>query len=127
VVLALSRVKHREALAALLNTRLSARTTSEWVERFDAVGLPAGPVQDIATALAHPQTQARGMIVATNHPKAGAIRSLGLPIRFSEEAGASARPAPLLGEHTGEILGELGYTEREIEALGREGAIRRPD
>jgi len=72
--------------------------------------------------LAHPQTLARGMVVETEHPRAGRVRSLGLPVKFSQTPGTVRRPAPLLGEHTYEVLQEVGYSRAEIDALVAQGA-----
>jgi len=117
------RMANRTELVRLLTARLERRTTAEWMRDFDAVGLPAGPVLGIAEAVAHPQTQARGMIVETDHPAAGRVRGLGLPIHFSGAGAPSSRPAPLLGEHTREVLRELGYADQAIDDLARENAI----
>ncbi|AET93495.1 hypothetical protein BYI23_C013490 [Burkholderia sp. YI23] len=117
------RLQHREALVAILNTLLVRRSTDEWMTQFDRIGLPAGPVLDIAAALAHPQTIAREMVVETDHPTAGKVRGLGLPIHFSDAKRSGNRPAPLLGEHTREVLKESGYSAAEIDRLIAEKAI----
>ncbi|AQH03185.1 CaiB/BaiF CoA transferase family protein [Caballeronia cordobensis] len=117
------RLQHREALVAILNTLLVRRSTDEWMTQFDRIGLPAGPVLDIAAALAHPQTIAREMVVETDHPTAGKVRGLGLPIHFSDAKRSGNRPAPLLGEHTREVLKESGYSAAEIDRLIEEKAI----
>jgi formyl-CoA transferase len=118
------RMANREELVSLLTQRLEQRTTAEWMTDFDAVGLPAGPVLNIAEALAHPQAHARGMIVETSHPLAGTVKGLGLPIRFSGREGESqSRPAPLFGQHTSEVLRQYGYTQEEIQRLQQEKAV----
>jgi crotonobetainyl-CoA:carnitine CoA-transferase CaiB-like acyl-CoA transferase len=117
------RLQHREALVAILNTLLVRRTTDEWMAQFDRIGLPAGPVLDIAAALAHPQTIAREMVVETDHPTAGKVRGLGLPIHFSDAKRSGNRPAPLLGEHTREVLMESGFSAGDIDRLIEEKAV----
>jgi formyl-CoA transferase len=111
------RLAHREELVAILNERLVQKSTDEWMQHFDEIGLPAGPVLDIAAALAHPQTIARDMVVETDHPSAGKVRGLGLPIHFSAAQKVSSRPAPLLGQHTREVLEEFGYSTGDVERL----------
>jgi crotonobetainyl-CoA:carnitine CoA-transferase CaiB-like acyl-CoA transferase len=72
---------------------------------------------------ADPQAQAREMIVETAHPKAGATKAVGLPIKLSETPGGIRRPAPLFGQHTREVLAEAGYSATTIEALAKAGAV----
>lgn len=117
------RLEHREELVAILNDLLVRRSTDDWMAQFDRIGLPAGPVLDIAAALAHPQTIAREMVVETDHPAAGKVRGLGLPIHFSEAKRTASRPAPLLGQHTREVLIEAGYSEAEVNRLIEERAV----
>jgi crotonobetainyl-CoA:carnitine CoA-transferase CaiB-like acyl-CoA transferase len=106
-----------------MNGVLATRSKSEWLAAFDAAGVPAGPVHDIGEALTHPQTLARGMVVDLVHPEAGATRALGPPLHFSATPTRIDRPAPMLGEHTREVLREHGYTEEEIRALADEGVV----
>jgi len=117
------RLANREQLVELLNGHLAQRSTAEWTAAFDRVGLPAGPVLEIPDVLAHPQTLARGMIVETDHPLEGKTKGLGLPIRFSGLAERRSLPAPLLGEHTLEVLGEIGFSVSEICALVDQRAV----
>lgn len=117
------RMANREELARLLGERLKQRTTAEWLKDLDAAGIPAGPINDIAAMAADPQTLAREMVVELEHPKAGKTKALGLPIKFSETPGRITRPAPVLGQHTREVLLGVGYTDAEIDALAAEGAI----
>ena len=74
-------------------------------------------------ALSDPQVLARDMVVELTHPRAGVTRALGLPIKFSSTKGSIRRPAPLLGEHTREVLVELGYDDGDIAALVKQGAV----
>jgi formyl-CoA transferase len=115
------RMRHREVLVALITERLEVHGTDYWLERLDRAGLPVGPVLEIPEMLAHPQTRARGMVVETVHPRAGRTAALGLPVKFSATPGGVRRPAPLLGEHTYEVLQTLGYTTVEIDGLVEQG------
>jgi crotonobetainyl-CoA:carnitine CoA-transferase CaiB-like acyl-CoA transferase len=117
------RLRHREALVEILTARLAERDTAYWLARFDEIGLPSGPVLSVPEASSHEQALARGMIVETTHPLAGPMRGIGLPIHFSEGRACASRPAPLLGQHTTEVLGEYGFDAARIRALKDEGAI----
>ncbi len=121
-----ARMENRAALVALMNAVLSRRPKSEWLERFDAAGVPAGPVHSIGEALAHPQTLARGMVVDLVDPQAGPTKALGCPIHFSETPTRITRPAPILGEHTREVLREHGYHDADIDALVAGGVVDEP-
>ena len=116
------RMKHLDALVALMNERLAAKTVREWIELLEREGVPCGPINSIAQMLADPQTLAREMVVELEHPKAGRTRALGLPIKLSATPGRVTRPAPTLGQHTREVLAEFGFGESEVEALIRGGA-----
>ena len=118
-----ARMRNLASLTALMGAVLSTRTRSEWIERFDAAGVPVGPVNSIGEALVHPQTLARGMVVDLVHPQAGPTKALGCPIHFSETPTEITRPAPLLGEHTREVLQEHGYTDADIDALVAGGVV----
>jgi crotonobetainyl-CoA:carnitine CoA-transferase CaiB-like acyl-CoA transferase len=116
------RMKNLPVLAALMNEKLAARPMRHWLEALEAEGVPCGPINSIADMAADPQTAARGMVVELEHPRAGRTRALGLPIKLSKTAGKVARPAPLLGQHTREVLGEYGFAGAEIEQLIASGA-----
>jgi len=110
-------------LAALMEVVLVARGKDEWIAAFDAAGVPVGPVHSLGEALTHPQTLARGMVVDLTHPEAGPTRALGCPVHFSATPPRIDRPAPLLGEHTREVLRESGYSDAEVDALAAEGVV----
>ena len=117
------RMANLPALADAMNAVLATRTKAEWIERFDAAGVPVGPVHSIGEALSHPQTLARGMVVDLMHPEAGATKAIGCPVHFSATPTAIERPAPMLGQHTREVLAEHGVAEAEIETLLAEGVV----
>jgi crotonobetainyl-CoA:carnitine CoA-transferase CaiB-like acyl-CoA transferase len=114
------RMANLGALEAALNAVFRERTTGEWLDVLANGGFPAGPVLSIREMHRDPQTLAREMVTATEHPEAGRVETLGLPVKFATTPGAVARPAPLLGEHDREVLREYGLADAEIEALERE-------
>jgi crotonobetainyl-CoA:carnitine CoA-transferase CaiB-like acyl-CoA transferase len=118
-----ARMKNLDALVPLMDAVLVKRSKAEWLAAFDAAGVPAGPVHSLGEALTHPQTLARGMVVDLEHPEAGAMRALGSPLHFSATPTRIDRPAPLLGEHTREVLRESGYTDAEIDAFAAERVV----
>jgi len=118
------RMANLPALTALMNAVLATRTKTEWIDAFDAAGVPVGPVNSIGEALAHPQTLARGMVVELEHPQAGPTKALGCPVHFSATPTSVTRHAPMLGEHTREVLAECGYSDAEIDRLVAEGVVK---
>ena len=119
-----ARMAHRDELARLLGEHLRERPTRDWLQALDNAGIPAGPIQSIGEMAADPQTLARDMVVELEHPVAGSTRALGVPVKFSATPGSVRRPAPTLGQHTREVLQEIGYTDAEIEALAASGAVQ---
>ncbi len=120
------RMANLAVLVDLMNAVVRTRTRAEWQAAFDAAGVPAGPVHTIGEALSHPQTMARGMVVEVEHPQAGLTRAVGCPIHFSASPDRSSTPAPLLGQHTREVLREFDLPEAEIDALVAEGVVAEP-
>jgi crotonobetainyl-CoA:carnitine CoA-transferase CaiB-like acyl-CoA transferase len=102
-----SRVANRQALVALLEAVLVAESTEHWVDLLNRAGIPVGPVKTYDEVYADPQAKARAMVAEIDHPVAGRVRTLGIPVKLSATPGRLRRPAPALGEHTEEILGEL--------------------
>ncbi len=117
------RMAHLDELVQLINAVVRTRSRAEWQAAFDAAGVPAGPVHSIGEALSHPQTLARGMVVETVHPQAGPTRGVGCPIHFSATPTPASTPAPLLGQHTRELLREAGYGDAQIDALIDDGVV----
>jgi len=118
------RVVNRATLIPLVEAALAARSSAEWSEDLARVGIPAGAINSIDKALVHPQVQARDMVQSVEHPTAGTLRMTASPIKLNSHQSTPRRPPPLLGEHTDEVLGELGYSADDIGALHRDGVVR---
>jgi len=101
------RVANNTALAALLQVPFARETSAHWLKVLEAAGIPAGPVVTHTQVFADPQVRAREMVVEVEHPSAGRMSTLGVPIKLSATPGSVRRPAPRLGEHTAEVLAEL--------------------
>ena len=106
-----ARLANRAALARELEAALAARPTADWVDRLLAVGVPAGPIHDFAQVFADAHTHARHMVEEIDHPVAGRVRTLGFPLKMSDTPLRVRRAPPLLGEHSAEILRELGMED----------------
>ncbi|ADU51857.1 L-carnitine dehydratase/bile acid-inducible protein F [Thermaerobacter marianensis DSM 12885] len=117
------RVEHRNQLLPELEALMRSRTTAEWLERLDRAGVPAGPILSIADLARDPHVQHRQMIVSLEHPRAGVIRVTGIPVKLSATPGAIYAPPPLLGQHTDEVLEELGLPAEERRRLREAGVI----
>jgi formyl-CoA transferase len=118
-----SRVGNRALLADAIEAITRQQPRAHWLAVFDANDIPCGPINDYAQVFADPQVQARQMMVETDHPTLGRTRTLGSPIKMSSTPPDVTRRAPLLGEHTDDILRAAGYTDGEIEALRIAGAV----
>jgi len=118
-----ARMAGREALAAEIEKTTGAAPREHWLTRLEAAGVPAGPINTYAEALADPQALARDMIVDLEHPGAGPIKALGVPVKLSDTPGAVDRAAPVLGQDNASVLTELGYSEAEQRALRAQGVV----
>ncbi len=118
------RMANRDLLIAIISEAMRSNTTDYWVEKFEQAGVPAGPVRKIKDMLEDPQTLARDMVIEVDHPVAGPVQALGLPIKFSHGNGVTRRGAPQYGEHTAEVLQELGYSSDDIAALAASQAVQ---
>jgi len=108
-----ARLANRPALVRELESALAHGTTAEWVDRMLAAGVPAGPIHDLEQVFADPHTQAREMIEEVEHPVAGRVRTLGFPLKMSDTPPRVRLAPPLLGQHSSEILRELGMDGSE--------------
>jgi CoA:oxalate CoA-transferase len=119
------RFQHRDALIELINEKLQAKTSDEWEELLNEVGVPCGPIYDVSESLNHPQVLHREMVVETEHPTIGQIKLLGMPVKFTETPTGVDHAPPLLGQHTDAVLRDAGLSMDEIEALEAKGLINR--
>jgi len=117
------RIRNLAELTPLIAEKLRERSSAEWIRDLEAAGVPVGPINRIGDMLADPQVAAREMVIEVDHPRAGRTKALGTPIKFPEARGDLTRPAPLFGQHTREILGQLGYSAAQIEDLRQGGVV----
>jgi CoA:oxalate CoA-transferase len=118
------RTAHHGELEPILIEAMKKKTTAEWVQEFDGIGLPCGPLNNVAQAAALPQVKAREMLVEVEHPRIGRFPLPNTPVKLSRTSGGVRGPSPGLGQHTDEVLRELlGLADAEIEGLREAGAI----
>lgn len=117
------RVAHRAELEQILVPRFAARSSQEWVDRLHRRDVPCGMVRTVAQVLDDPARRERDMIVELMHPTIGALRMVGNPLKLSNHPQLPQRPPPTLGQHTAEVLAELGFSAEERAEMARAGAI----
>jgi crotonobetainyl-CoA:carnitine CoA-transferase CaiB-like acyl-CoA transferase len=118
------RVRNRDELVALLSDRLRERNTADWQARLIDAGVPAAPVADVADVAEAEQTQALGMLQPVPHPSIPGLRLAALPLSVEGARAEHRLPPPRLGEHSAEVLREIGFTDEEIAALAADGVVR---
>jgi crotonobetainyl-CoA:carnitine CoA-transferase CaiB-like acyl-CoA transferase len=118
-----ARVRNRAELRPILAKRFAAADSAHWLRRLDEAGIPCGPVNSVLGAFEQPQAVARGMRVEVEHPKLGSVPQVGLPYKLSATPASIRTAPPLLGEHSAEILTELGYSAEEAQRLRSDGVI----
>jgi len=117
------RMANIDELVAVLGGIFKARPAGEWLQRLERAGVPAGPVLDIAGMQADPQALARGMVTEAPHRRLGPVRTLGHPVHYSATPAEISRGAPVLGEHSLEVLRQHGYSPAEVERFLAEGVV----
>ncbi|WP_208508288.1 CaiB/BaiF CoA-transferase family protein [Variovorax paradoxus] len=117
------RIRNRVVLIEELEREFARRTATEWVDALLAAGVPAAPIYDYAEALASEQAVARNMVLKIQHPVEGETRALGFPVKLGGTPQQVRHPAPLLGQHTEQVLGEIGMTAEDIAVLRSSGAF----
>jgi crotonobetainyl-CoA:carnitine CoA-transferase CaiB-like acyl-CoA transferase len=111
------RLKNNDELEREIEAVLTTQTTAYWVEKLDAAQVPAGPVYGFEQIMKDPHVKFRKMVVDIDHPKIGPMKTLGLPIKSTGDLTAIRKPAPMLGQHSEEVLRELGYGDADIRTL----------
>jgi crotonobetainyl-CoA:carnitine CoA-transferase CaiB-like acyl-CoA transferase len=118
------RVANRAAVMSVIENTFATRTTDEWLERLQAEGVPAAPIQTVDRVLSDPQVRQRGMVVELEHGRLGRLPTLGTPIKVAGAPAFTVASPPRLGEHTDEVLATLlKYPDERIDALRRQGVI----
>jgi len=117
------RMAHLAELVETLTATLKARTTEEWLQVLDKAGVSCGPVLTLDEVYQHPQVKARAMDIEVQHPIAGSIHAIGFPVKYSITPGQVYRPAPVLGQHTFEMLESLGYSPEQCRQLETDGVV----
>ena len=118
-----ARLVHHDELKARVEAALAGATTAEWVGRFEAAQVAAGPIHEFDEVFGDPQVKHLGLVAEIEQPGYGRARMLAFPVRASKTPAAIRRPSPLLGEHTAEVLAELGLAREEIDRLAAAGVV----
>jgi crotonobetainyl-CoA:carnitine CoA-transferase CaiB-like acyl-CoA transferase len=118
-----ARMQHREQLRPLINAKIGTDTVESWIERLNIAGVPCGRVMTLTDVFANPQVQAQQMVLDVDHPGYGPVRMTGFPVKLSETPAKILRPAPALGEHTDEVLHDLGWDSERIAELRSAGVV----
>ena len=108
------RVRNRERLAREIESVTLDRPREYWLRLFEQAGIPCGPINNYEPVFEDSQVRARSLVVDTEHPTLGRIRTLGAPVKMSLTPSITGRPAPLLGQHTREVLREIGYSDEDV-------------
>ena len=117
------RVENREEIVKIISDLIVTRDGEEWLKILTDAGIPCGPIYTVDKIFADPQVLHREMVKELDHPKAGKIKVTGIPIKLSDTPGEVETAPPVLGQHTQEVLTELGYSDQDLEKLKQENVI----
>ena len=117
------RLEHRARLIAGIEALTVSKPRDHWLRVFEAKDIPCGPINDYAEVMRDAHVRARGLVVDTDHPTLGRIETLGSAVKLSKTPLTPGRPAPMLGEHTDEVLLEVGFEAREVEGFRKDGVV----
>ena len=117
------RVQNVADLVEPMSETFAQKSSAHWLQVLEKAGVPCGPIYDMADVYSDPQVLAREMVVEMDHPTAGRIRNIGIPVKLSATPGSIRLPAPTLGQHTEEILAQFGYSEADIAGFKKSGVV----
>jgi succinate---hydroxymethylglutarate CoA-transferase len=118
-----ARVENRVAIDGMIEDAFARDRCDAWLAKLKAAGVPCGRINSVAEALADPQTGARAMVETVEHPTIGALKLLGIPFKFSDTPASVQCAPPTLGQHTDEVLGELGIDAAAVARLRQEKVV----
>ena len=118
------RMDNLDDLTATLDATFASKCSQDWLNALAEAGVPAGPIYNMEDVYADPQVQARDMMVEMDHPTAGRVKNIGVAVKLSDTPGSVRSPSPLLGQHTDDVLSDMGCSEDEIARLRDAGAIQ---
>ena len=118
-----ARVEHRKALVESLSAVTRLLESADILARLERAGVPCAPINTLDKILAEPQTEASGLLVPAKHPRLPDYRAVAMPVRWDGERPGVTRVPPLLGEHTADVLAELGYDAAAIQDLARRHVV----
>jgi crotonobetainyl-CoA:carnitine CoA-transferase CaiB-like acyl-CoA transferase len=118
-----ARVRNLEVLTPIIAAKFREKDRKHWVDVLDAAGVPAGPINTIPEVFEDAQVKHRRMLIDVPHPQSGTVRLVASPMRFAQAPLAHDRAPPLLGEHSVEVLRELGIDDAAIDALRKNAVV----